>query len=249
MKSAYVLLAAVTILSSAACDAKKGNATESSAPIKAVAPPKGGDWTKMVSQTDAGGFVMGNPNADVKLIEYGSMTCPHCAEFNEKGVAPLIANYVKSGRVSYEFRNFVRDPLDLTMSLITRCAGPERFFVVTDALYKDQRSIFDTLQGTSKEQQEQLQQLPPEQQFARYAQLAGLQQWAAQRGLPSAKTSACLANQQEVNRLVQMNNDTTNQYSQFTGTPGFVINGKFVEETATWDKLEPQLREALGERG
>ncbi|MCA1653471.1 MAG: DsbA family protein, partial [Sphingomonadales bacterium] len=88
-----------------------------------VAAPNGGDWTTVVSRTPAGGFVMGNPNAKVKLIEYGSLTCPHCAEFEEKGGKPLIDNYVKKGLVSFEFRNFVRDPYDITAALIARCGG------------------------------------------------------------------------------------------------------------------------------
>ena len=52
--------------------------------------------------------------------------------------------------------------------------------------------------------------------------------------------------QQEIDRLVQMNGDTTTQYPEFTGTPSFTINDKMLKETATWDKLEPQLRDALG---
>ena len=57
---------------------------------------------------------MGNPNAKVKLVEFGSLTCPHCAEFEEEGGKALIENYVKTGQVSWEFRNFVRDPFDIT---------------------------------------------------------------------------------------------------------------------------------------
>ena len=246
MKPAYVLLASVAILSSAACDAKKGNDTGSSAPIKAVAPPKGGDWTKLVSRTSAGGYVMGNPDADVKLIEYGSMTCPHCAEFEEKGVETIINNYVKTGRVSFEFRNFVRDPYDLTASLIARCAGPERFFPLTHALYADQKDWITKLQAVPPEQTQSLQNLGPDQQFTKIAEWAGLQQWGAQHGVPSSKSSACLTNQQEINQLVQMNGDATTQFPQFQGTPTFVINGKMLEQTATWEKLEPQLRDALG---
>ena len=64
--------------------------------------------------------------------------------------------------------------------------------------------------------------------------------------LPSGKSTACLTNTAEVNQLVQMNGDTTTQYPEFTGTPSFTINGKMLKETATWDKLEPQLRDALG---
>ena len=49
--------------------------------------------------------MMGNPNAKVKLIEIGSLTCPHCREFDEKGVPTLIDKYVKTGQVSWEFRH------------------------------------------------------------------------------------------------------------------------------------------------
>jgi protein-disulfide isomerase len=246
MKPAYVLLAAAAILSSAACDAKKGNETSANAPIKAVAPPKGGDWTKLVSRTPEGGFVMGNPDADVKLIEFGSMTCPHCAEFEEKGTETLINNFVKTGRVSFEFRNFVRDPFDLTASLIARCAGPERFFPLIHALYADQADWVGKLQTVSQERMQSLQNMGPDQQFLQIADWAGLKQWAAQHGIPSSKSSACLTNQQEINQLVQMNGDATTQFPQFQGTPTFVINGKMLEQTATWEKLEPQLRDALG---
>lgn len=247
MKSAYVLLAAAAILGSAACDAKGDNSSAtSSTPIEAVAPPKGGDWTKMVSRTPEGGYIMGNPNADVKLVEYGSMTCPHCAAFEEEGVEKLVNDYVKTGRVSFEFRNFVRDPFDLTASLIARCGGEDRFFPLTHALYADQRNWTGKIQTVPREQLEALSNLPPEQQFIEIAKLSGLQTWAAQRGVPSAKSSACLSNSQEINQLVQMNSDATTQFPQFQGTPSFTINGKLLDQTATWEKLEPQLRDAVG---
>jgi protein-disulfide isomerase len=242
MKPAYVLLATAAIFASAACNAEKGtSATNTDAPIKAVAPPKGGDWTKMVSATPEGGFVMGNPNADVKLVEYGSLTCPHCAEFAEKGAPQLIAKYVKTGRVSYEFRHFLRDGLDMSLSLVARCGGPERYFALSEGIFKDQREFFERAQSATPEQQQQLSTSP-----AGFAQLAGIQQWAAQRGVPSAKSNACLADQGAMDRLMQTSNDVTTQFPSFSGTPSFVVNGKMLEKTATWELLEPQLREALG---
>ena len=113
MKSAYVLLATAAIFASAACNAENKAGSSPSAPIEAIKAPNG-DWSKLVSRTPEGGYLMGNPKADVKLVEFGSMSCPHCAEFEEKGAQKLINDYVKTGRVSYEFRNFVRDPLDIT---------------------------------------------------------------------------------------------------------------------------------------
>lgn len=252
MKLHHLGVALAAILASAACNAEKGNdaaAATTSGSAKQVPPPKGGDWSTVVTQTAAGGYVMGNPNAGVKLIEYGSMTCPHCAEFDEKGLQPLIDNYVKSGRVSFEFRNFVRDPFDLTASLIARCGGTRQFFPLTRQLFAGQDQWIGKIQSAGAEQQQALAALPPKQQFAAIAKLAGLQQWAAQRGVPSAKSGACLANESEVNRLVQMNGDATQQYPGFRGTPSFVLNGKLLDDTATWETLEPKLRAAVGERG
>jgi protein-disulfide isomerase len=246
MKSAYVMLAAAAIFASAACNAEKGtNASTNNTPIKAIKAPNG-DWSKLVSRTEAGGYVMGNPNADVKLIEFGSLTCPHCAEFDEKGGEKLVNDYVKTGRVSWEFRNFVRDPFDLTASLIARCNGPDRFFQLAHELYADQRNWTSKIQEIPQEQFQALQGLGPEKQFLEIAKLSQLQQWAAQRGVPSGKSNTCLTDQNEINLLVQMNGDTTTQFPEFTGTPSFVINGKMLKETATWEKLEPQLRDALG---
>jgi protein-disulfide isomerase len=241
MKPAYVLLATAAIFASAACNAEKGTDPNTNAPIEAVAAPNGGDWTKTIVATPEGGLLMGNPKADVKLIEYGSMTCPHCAEFAEKGTPQLIDKYVKSGRVSFEFRNFLRDGLDMSMALVARCGGPERFFTLSEAMYKDQRSFFERAQAATPQQQQAAAASP-----AGFAELAGLQQWAAQRGVPSAKSNACLADQSTQDKLVQVSNDVQTQFPGFSGTPSFVINGKLLEKTATWDALEPQIRDALG---
>jgi len=111
----------------------------------------------MVTATPEGGFLMGNPKAEVKLVELGSMTCPHCAEFSELADKKLIGEYVKSGRVSFEFRNFVRDGLDMTASLIARCGGTERFFPLTHALFADQRNWGGHLQDVPPEQLQALQ--------------------------------------------------------------------------------------------
>jgi protein-disulfide isomerase len=202
MKRTHLLAAAAMLFASAACNGEKG--TDSSGPttkVEAVAPPKGGDWTQIVTATPAGGFQMGNPNAAVKLVEYGSLTCPHCREFDETGVQPLIDKYVKSGRVAYEFRNYVRDPFDLAGALITRCNGTQGFFPLTRAMFKDQPNWVARLQTISPQQQEALTALGPERKFLEIAKAAGFQQWAAMRGLPSAKSTACLTDQAEVNRL------------------------------------------------
>ena len=247
MKPIHFLVAVTAILASAACNAEKtgDSSAAGTAQAKAVKPPKGGDWAQLVAATPAGGYVMGNPNAAVKLIEYGSMTCPHCREFDVDGVPALINKYVKSGQVSYEFRNYVRDPYDLAGSLIVRCNGAKGFFPLTRAMFKDQPTWVAKLQTVTPAQSQALTNLGPDKQFLAIAKLAGFQQWAAMRGVPSAKSTACLTNEAEVNRLVQMNSDATSQYPAFQGTPTFIVNGKLVEG-ATWKILEPKIRDALG---
>ena len=112
-------------------------------------------------------------------------------------------------------------------------------------MYKDQPNWVAKLQAVSPAQQQALGNLGPDQQFLEIAKLAGFQQWAAMRGVPSAKVNACLSNEAEVNRLVQMNSDATTQFPEFAGTPTFIVNGEVVKG-ATWDLLEPQLRKAVG---
>jgi len=77
------------------------------------------------------------------------------------------------------------------------------------------------------------------------ARLAGLQDWAVARGVTTAKSTACLTDAAQVNKLVEMNANATPQYPDFPGTPTFILNGKMLDKTATWDVLEPKLREAL----
>ena len=247
MKPSHFLACAMAVVAIAGCNSKQGDAaTNAPVSVKPVAAPANGDWTTIVTATPEGGFLMGNPNAKVRLVEYGSMTCPHCAVFEEAGAGPLVNNYVKTGQVSWEFRNYVRDAFDLTASLIARCNGEKSFFPMTRALYADQENWIAKIQATPPQQLEGLQNLPPNQQFLEMAKLAGFQQWAAARGLPVAKSSQCLTDENAVNQLVQMSSDATSQYPEFPGTPSFVLNGKLLERTAAWDTLEPQIKSALG---
>ncbi|MGI8704421.1 MAG: DsbA family protein [Sphingomicrobium sp.] len=249
MKPSYFLLAAATMLASAACNAEqqgRDSRTADSAATENVQPPADGDWSQIVTQTSGGAFRMGNPNAEVRLIEFASMTCPHCATFDETGVQPLIDNYVKGGQVSFELRNYVRDPFDITASLIARCNGAQSFFPLTRALFDDQEQWISSLQTLPQSQLQGLTNLPPERQFLEIAKAANLQQWAAMRGVPTAKSTQCLTDQSAVTQLVQMNSDATSEYPELPGTPAFAIDGELLENVTTWEQLEPRIREAVG---
>ena len=126
--------------------------------IAPIAPPAGSDWTKVIVETPEGGFRIGNPNAPVKLMEYGSFGCSHCAAFEAEGGEPLINGYVKSGRVSWEFRSYLIFAADPAISMLTRCHGPQAFFLLKQQLYATQADWEGRLMQSAK----QLEDLPPE---------------------------------------------------------------------------------------
>jgi protein-disulfide isomerase len=222
--------------------AGNGAAAANNAPLTQIKAPNG-DWTQQVVQTPEGGFLMGNPQAPVKVVEFGSMTCGHCATFAEEGEPKLIEAYVKSGQVSFEMRNFVRDPADLAAAIIARCNGPSAFFPLNDQLFAAQEEWLGALSNMSQQEQQQLQSLPPAQVSATLAQKAGLDEFARVRGIPAAKVQACLSDQTEIKRLVDMNQRAVKEHS-IDGTPSFLVNGRLVEGS-TWAVLEPEIRKAL----
>lgn len=244
MKRMIGLSALPIVLMLAACgskdDATTGNATSSAAPIAA---PAGQSWTDVVTRTEDGGFRMGNPDAPVKLVEYASLTCSHCAEFAEKGVPALKEKFISKGTVSLEVRNYVRDPIDMTAALLARCGGEGPFFQLTEQLFATQQEWMGRFQTLGDAGFQQIQALPPAQQFAALAKAGQLDQFVQQRGVSSEKAAQCLANQAEVDKLVAMNKRANEEYN-LTGTPMFMINGQVVPDVAAWEALEPKLRAA-----
>lgn len=242
------LIAAAAVLALVACKGDKtARANETAATTTPVTAPTNGDWGQTYSATDAGGFLMGNPNAKVRLVEYGSLTCPHCREFDETGVKPLVDNYVKKGLVGYEFRNFVRDPYDITASIVARCGGAASFWGLTRSFYASQPEWIAKIQQADPTKLQQIGALPVAQQYAALAEIGGFPEFAAQRGLPREKVAACLSDPNTPTQLVQMQTDAVTQYD-VPGTPSFILNGKMVEikaGTPVWDQLDAALKTAL----
>ena len=215
--------------------------------ITQAKPPAGGSWADVVNATSAGGFMMGNPNARVKLVEIGSLSCPHCKAFEDEGAPVLTDKYVKTGKVSWEFRPYlIHGQIDMAANLIVRCNGAKTFFPLVQAIYKDQPVLMAKIEATPQDKLSQIQNLPTNQVFVAMANLLGLQDWAAARGVPQAKSNQCLSTQKMIDQEVQVTSDVNNQYPEFAGTPAFIVNGKLLpKEIASWEKLEPQLQDAL----
>lgn len=96
--------------------------------------------TLAVSAQDAAieEMVQGADDAPVTIIEYASYTCPHCASFHAGAYKNLKADYIDTGKVKFIYREVYFDRFGLWASMIARCAGPDRFFGVTDVLYAEQ---------------------------------------------------------------------------------------------------------------
>lgn len=245
----FVILAGVATLALAACDQ---GATNQNAPVPpgaaaaaVKAAPAGTNYTEQFATSPEGGMVMGNPNARVKLIEYLSMTCPHCARFSQEASEPL-RRYVASGDVSYEVRNYIFNGLDISAALLARCNGPQSFFPISEQLFATQQ---EWAARGSQVDPAQLQNLPPTQQIVAFAEAAGLPAFVRMRGVPAEKASQCLTDQGAVQRLVAGTERASNEL-RVTATPTFFINGELADDPngdgVVWSELEPQLRSAIG---
>jgi protein-disulfide isomerase len=238
-------VAALALMLAGCGGGDEGNATAngaSSGPLTQIAAPNG-DWTQTVQETPEGGYRMGNPNAPVKLVEYGSLTCSHCAEFSEAASEPLKNNYVKSGQVSWEFRPYLLFPTDPGVSMLLKCQGAPPFFRLMEELYATQREWAGRLQQLTPEQQEQLQAMPAQERAAALVRATGLDQFFRQRGMPEGRVNACLADQAGLQQLVALTERGNSEGLQ--GTPTFFINGKIAEGAGTWPTLEQRIRGAL----
>jgi protein-disulfide isomerase len=219
------------------------SATTAASAAPRPAPKPKIDWARTVVRTPAGGFRMGSPAAKVKLVEYGSLACPHCRHFEETGYKPLVQQYVRTGRVSYEFRNFLLNASDLSVSLLAHCAGPAGFFPMSQAVFATQPQWFDKVSGISEAQRAELDKMTDQQRIARLADIAGFPQIAARFGVSPARARQCLADPKGFERLLSTTKAARD--AGITHTPTFLINGK-VTDAATWDGLEPELKAALG---
>jgi protein-disulfide isomerase len=245
MKKLTLMSSLALALSLAACGDKDATAdgAPNGEPIAAVAAPAGTTWADTVKATSEGGFVMGNPNAPIKIVEFASLTCSHCAEFSEKGFPALRDKYVNSGKVSIELRNYVRDPLDMTAALLARCGGAEPFFPLSEQLFAYQPTLFEKAQGMGEAGYKAAMESLPQERFVKLAQGAGLIEFVMQRGISEDQAKQCLADSKAAEKLAEGVQKDSTQY-QIEGTPTFLMNGQKLDNVSSWAPLEAKLREA-----
>jgi protein-disulfide isomerase len=192
----------------------------------AAAPAKPA-WLSTFTVSDKGGHIIGNPAAATKVIEYASYTCGHCGHF-EVSEAPLLkSQYVAGGKVSFEIRNLIRDPMDLTAAVAARCGGKGRFF-------GNHRQLMAT-QGQwavgSRLSKATVAKLDGD-DFTGFMQAAyvdlGLDKIMAARGVTASQGKACMADAAALKTVLDMTDEATGPLG-LNGTPSFLVNGQVVD--------------------
>lgn len=238
-----VLLALLPVALVAACSgADKGaSAATASAPVAGKPAPAGKSWTDVVSETPEGGFRMGNPDAPLKLVEYGSRACPYCAKFSAEGMAPLKAGYIDSGKVSYEFRDYpIHGALDVAPYLLGHCLSADAFFPMLDQMMANQPTLLAKEQEVG---QKAVALGEPTKIATAFAEGLGYLDFVKQRGVPEDQARKCLNDKAKIDTLAA-NTDKANQQYNVHGTPTFILNGKVLEDVGDWARLEPALKAA-----
>lgn len=219
-------------------------ASATGAPVAAVPPPAGTEWTEVVSETPEGGFRMGNPNAAVKIVEYGSLTCPHCAEFSKEASDPLKEEFIKTGKASWEYRNFLLQAIDVSVSVLARCQGPGPFFKLVEQIYAEQPVWLAHYENVPEAEQKRVQALGDQERVAAIAKMGHLDDFFRARGVPQARIDACLADKSMVDRLVQMRQAGVE--AGVDGTPSFFLNGVKESGVYDWKTLQTRLHALVG---
>lgn len=144
--------------------------------------------------------VLGDPAAPVTLLDFSSLTCPHCAEFHKETLPRLKEKYIDTGKVKLVFRDFPLDRNALRAAMLARCADPKRYYGFLDVLFKSQGQWAHAADPTK-----------------------ALAQIGALGGVPQAEFDACVANKALEDALLQRTFEAQKKYS-VQSTPTFVLN-------------------------
>ena len=169
-------------------------------------------------------FSLGSPDAKVKLVEYASFTCPHCAAFHKDNFPKLKAEYIDTGKVRFATREVYFDQVGLWAGILARC-DDTKYYPISGMLMDEQSEWLGAQNG------EEL--------------VGNLRKIGAKAGMTAEQMDACWADQAKVADLVhtfQVNADA----DKIKATPTFMIGGEQVENQS-WEDLKAKIDEKLAE--
>ena len=191
-----------------------------SRPDTAVAQTAAGGGEVSVAELMApgplGDQVLGSPDAPVTIIEYASMTCPHCAHFHETTYPEMKKKYIDTCKVRFIFREFPLDPLAAAGSMLARCAGNDKYFPMIESLFAQQKD------------------------WVIQKPLQPMMAIAKQAGFTQESFDKCLANQQMLDGI-EAGRTRAVQKLNVNSTPTFFINGKIFRGALTVEELDKQV--------
>jgi protein-disulfide isomerase len=161
-------------------------------------------------------LAMGDPSG-VPVVEYGSLTCPHCATFSREVFPELKKDYIDTGKVRFIFREFPRNPLDVAAFVLARCVGDDKAFAAIELLFNEQ----DKWAFVDKPLQPLLAAMRP-------------------TGLTQDQAMTCLKDQAKADAIVAVGKRATEEI-KMNGTPTFVIDGKVYGGELSMDQLRAIL--------
>lgn len=219
--------------------------TAASKPARVPPPPSAKvNWNAVVARTPLDSHLLGNPNAPVKLVEYISYTCPHCAHFEAESDAQLRIGFVASGKGSIEVRSYVRDPIDLTVALLTHCGPPSKFFANHSTFLRHQATWMAPISSLTDGQKARWQTPDFPTRMRAIASDLGFYSLMEARGYDRPAVDRCLADKGLAERLAQHTKEATEK-DFVNGTPSFVLDGVPLSGTYSWETLKPQIEARL----
>ena len=218
--------------------APAAKASPAKAPVKPrpAAPRVAGDWTRTITVTPQGGFILGNPDAKTKLVEYMSYSCPHCADFAKTATPELKSGWIKRGALSIEYRNFVRDPFDLSASLIARCGGQGKFLANHEAIFATYEEWI-----AKAEAYQPAKDTDTVTQLGDVADKLGFIALAGKNGIAADAAKKCVADPEALKTIMALRAGAMQANPDFEGTPTFVLDGKWLSGVHAWSQLKPLL--------
>ncbi|QZD92322.1 DsbA family protein [Qipengyuania xiapuensis] len=199
-----------------------------------------GNWGATVTETD-GGHLIGNPQAEGKLVEYMSYTCSHCATFARSGDGAIKMLYVPTGKVSYEIRHLIRDPIDLTAALAARCGDADKFFGNHEALILKHEEWMATARKATQAQQARWNFGTFPSRAQAIASDLGFYEIMERRGYSRSQLDVCLTDYDAAKAIADRSNADIARL-QLRGTPTFLMSGNKLD-AHDWPSLQPYLDE------